>query len=119
VMFKLLVDFNEVHNDRVRGLQRSAEGRRALRAGDAVLVHDDGEEEALGLVESVDGNLVRVRVNWATFGPAGHLHLSPNGAWWIKTPAAREGEKHGIVADLRSSREGLIPDREAHSVEYA
>jgi 5,6,7,8-tetrahydromethanopterin hydro-lyase len=69
-MFRLLVDFNEIHNDRVAGLQLYSEGPRRLRAGDRVLVHDGAGEEALGRVESVDDGLIEVLVDWATFGAA-------------------------------------------------
>jgi hypothetical protein len=92
VSFKLLTDFNGIHDDRIEGLQRYSEGPRDLRVGDRVLVHDDGNEEALGLVEAVAGELVRVKLDWATFGPAGHLVFGPNGAWWVKTAVAKAGE---------------------------
>jgi hypothetical protein len=119
MIFKLLVDFNEIHNDRVTSLRRYAEGSGAIRVGDRVLAHDDGQEEALGRVESIEGELVRVRLTWATFGPAGHLQLTPNGAWWVKTATATAGEggQQSAVADLRPSKPELIRDRDAHTVE--
>jgi hypothetical protein len=79
--FRLLTDFNESSGDSVHGLQRYVDGPRELRVRDRVILHDDGEEEALGLVEAVDGELVRVAVDWATFGPAGRFRILPNGAW--------------------------------------
>lgn len=81
-MFRLLVDFNEVHDDCVRGLQEYAEGPRPLRKGDAVLVHDDGGEEALATVREAEGDLVTLAVNWSTFGAAGRqLQSQPTGVW--------------------------------------
>ncbi|MEJ7891162.1 MAG: hypothetical protein WKF94_00790 [Solirubrobacteraceae bacterium] len=80
-MFRLLVDFNAIEDDRVSGLQRYAEAPRSLTIGDRVLVHDDGSEEAWGIVDAVRDELVRVLVDWSTFGPPGRFHAMPGG--WL------------------------------------
>jgi hypothetical protein len=67
-MFRLLADFNEIHEDRVRGLVETLEGPRSVTAGDRILVHDGGEE-ATGKVEQVENGLIYVLVDWSTFGP--------------------------------------------------
>jgi hypothetical protein len=128
-MFKLLVDFNEVRDDRVRGLQRYAEGPRTLRQGDWVLVHDDGEEEAWGGVEAVEGDLVRVRVDWRTFGPAGRFHNLPNGTWVVRAAIISTGDdvvegpllpqsgRPRLLRVLGASDPDLVRDEDEHSAE--
>jgi hypothetical protein len=116
-MFTLLVDFNEIRDDRVRGLQRYATGPRALEPEDRVLVHDDGEEEAWGAVEAVEGGLVHVRVDWATFGPAGRFHYLPNGGWVAgsaKIVIGERGEPNRLQV-IDASDDALVPHVEEHS----
>lgn len=116
-MFRLLVDFNEVTpGDGVRGLQEYADAPRPLRPGDYILVHDDGEEEALGTVASVDDDVVDVAVEWATFGPAGRFQFASSGLAWTVTdtlPALEAGRPN----PLRVIRASLTQDEDEHPVE--
>jgi hypothetical protein len=118
VRLTLLVDFNEVHRDRVEGLQRYAEGPRALREGDTVLVHDDGSEEAIGRVDRVAGDLVRVAVTWGTFGAAGRFRYVKPGVW-LSGDAVIAGHHDQPSPQVRAvGRDGnsLVFDPSEHSV---
>lgn len=77
---RLLVDFNEIRDERVRGLQEYATGPREVREGDLVLLSDE-ENEALGRVEDVNARgLIRVLMDWATWGAAGRFQFA-SGVW--------------------------------------
>ncbi len=65
--FQLLVDFNDIRQGRVSGLQQFASGPRDLRAGDLVLLHDDGEHNVWGTVVSLQRDLVEVELDWRTW----------------------------------------------------
>jgi hypothetical protein len=118
-MFRLLVDFNEVRRDRVQGLQRYAEGSREIRVGDTVLVHDDGSEEALGRVELIAGELIRVAVEWSTFGPAGRFRYVKPGVW-LAGPAevvvGHKGQPKPQVHLIGTSNSDFLLDPDRHSV---
>jgi hypothetical protein len=81
-MFRLLADFNEVRDDRVRGLVESLVGTGSVVAGDRILVHDGGEEAA-GTVERIENGLIYVLVDWSTFGPTRRTHYDRK--WWAAT----------------------------------
>jgi len=105
-MFLLQVDFNEIDNDRVVGLQRYAEGPRPLEQGDRVLAHDEGEHEALGIVETVVGDRVRLRLEWSTFGPAGRFRYVGSRAWLagnVLVGAEQPGQPHARIVQASPS----------------
>jgi hypothetical protein len=70
-MFRLLTDFNDVRDGCVTGLLEDVQGPQALRVHDRVLLHDDGEHEAWGNVRELANGVVRARIDWSTWGPAG------------------------------------------------
>ncbi len=114
-MLKLLVDFNEVHGDRVYGLQDYAEGERDLGLGDRVLLHDDGEEEAWGTVCAIDGNLIETDVDWPTFGPAGRFRHEISGAWWTMAGAMTLMQGGNPAKVASQSTDDLLHDDQEHS----
>lgn len=78
-MFRLLTDFNDIHDSTVTGLLEDAEGPQSLRIHDRVLLHDDGEHEAWGTVREIDNGLVRARLDWRTWGPPGRYQARTGG----------------------------------------
>ena len=78
-MFRLMTDFNDVNDGMVTALLEDAEGPRALRVLDRVLLHDDGEHEVWGTVRQIGDGLVRARIDWSTWGPAGRYEARVGG----------------------------------------
>jgi hypothetical protein len=78
-MFRLLTDFNDIREGTVTGLLEDVEGPHDLRVHDRVLLHDDGEHEAWGTVREVSNGLVRARIDWSTWGPAGRYQARTGG----------------------------------------
>lgn len=65
----ITVDFNDVKDGNLlRTLERYVHsGREALRPGAEALLYDDEGNVALGAVERLQGELIFVRVDWATW----------------------------------------------------
>jgi hypothetical protein len=76
-MHRLLVDFNDIDDEIVVGLDRDMTGPQSpsLQQGDRVRLHDDGEHEAWGVVVEVDGELISAEMDRSTWGPAGHIRV--------------------------------------------
>lgn len=66
-MLRLFADFNDMQDGVVAGLQRYVDGPRPLQRGDRVLVHDGDGNHCWGDVERVDGELVYVLLDAATW----------------------------------------------------
>lgn len=78
-MFRLLTDFNDIREGNVTGLLEDAEGPQHLRVHDRVLLHDDGEHEAWGIVREIRNGLVHARIDWGTWGLAGRYQTRTGG----------------------------------------
>lgn len=94
-MFRLLIDFNDVREGLVRGLREHAVAPRPLREEDQVLLHDDGEHEAIGTVERVDGDLIYLAIDWSTWTDAGtHPAESVRVVEWTVSSPALSAREH-------------------------
>jgi hypothetical protein len=82
-MFRLLTDFNDINNGVVVGLPEDVEGPRALRIGDRVLLHDDGQHEAWGTVTRLLPGLVGLGVDLSTWADAGTYKTRERDGWFI------------------------------------
>jgi hypothetical protein len=102
-VLKLLVDFNDVRDGLARGLMEDASGERPLRVGDHVLLHDAGEHEAWGDVRAVERELVRVSVDWATWGPPRPRETQPLG-WWAPPTEVHRAESPPDLVEIFSPR---------------
>jgi hypothetical protein len=80
-MLRMLVDFNDIRDDAVGGLPEDVEGSDELREGGWILLHDDGEHEALGRVTEAGNDLVRAQIDWSTWGGAGRYMTISISAW--------------------------------------
>ncbi len=70
-MNRALTDFNDIDNGIVRFLSSDAD--TDVQEGDVVILHDDGEQEAMARIVAIEGRLVAARIDWDTFGPAGSI----------------------------------------------
>lgn len=114
-MFCLLTDLNDINAGIARGLVEDAEGSRAIRPGDRVLLHDDGEHEAWGIVTNVSGGLVYARIDWDTWGAPGRYEEQDRGTRWRLTAQfnlARIGDGtlggRGVKMPPRGPRAGCM-----------
>lgn len=90
MLLRLLTDFNDIEGSNVvTGLAQGPYAPRPPREGDRILLHDDGEHEALGVVTRVDGDLVSAAIDWSTWGDAGRYQArdfqGQAQAWWVST----------------------------------
>src|SRR5262249_3877059 len=82
VMLRLLTDFNDIDDgDIVTGLARDLIGpnQGTLDMDEWVVLHDDGEHEALGKVSRVQGDLIFAQIVWDTWGSEGRLTIPKRG----------------------------------------
>lgn len=108
-MYRLLTDFNDVQDDLVTGLEGYLTGPRPriLHAGDQIRLHDDGEHEVWGVVTGIEDGIVSARIDWSTWGPAGHIRVIPATsrgvrAWWSYC-----GTPQGVVGNYDNEPEAL------------
>jgi hypothetical protein len=79
MMFELIVDFNAVSEEGiVTSVIEAATGPRDLHVGDRVLLNDDGDHEAWGIVRRVSDGLVDAEVDWSTWVVAGSARVMPH-----------------------------------------
>ena len=119
VLARIAVDFNDFSNaNLVRALSRYVElGQAGVYSGEAVLLYDDEGNGALGHVERLQGELLFVRVDWATWNtdPVRRIVESSNAQEpsllypdWLTTAMDAMVEEVNVTTGCRGGEAALI-----------